>query len=392
MIDVGAVVGGFIHWAVFLLSVSTVSMSSSIVVGFLALAGGERVRTVKAGSTTAIYHCVYNTTIQTTSGVLFPASLRVYSPYKDVALPDNTVAFVIAKASIPASVPGETILLEAVRAVAVPGDPADDDYESRVPDFPHPVIIGLGLVSTPPRVLSDGSSKAFAVVSSDYVRDSRLETSVCCVFDSSRARWSKTPVPQHNSVIHYLGQFGGPVLDGGARVDLESIALNVGVQDDSVVSTPSKKRKFIAVVPPQQEKFSRETVSLPKDEVSREDDSGAAVGGKPSDVLATPAIDEQARGGVCDSVIRGNTSREAVSAADGVPPLVEEGESVPSSSTMSAINAGCAGVSDTFITRECRSPSSLSGPVSPTAAAANDVVCEDTALQKTRSKGKFRRS
>ncbi|KIK11994.1 hypothetical protein PISMIDRAFT_47046, partial [Pisolithus microcarpus 441] len=157
-------------------------MSSTIIVGFFALAGGEHVKTVKANSLTATYHCVYNTVIQCTSGVLFPASLRVYSPYKDMVLPDDMVVFVIAKASIPASVPEQTILLEAMWVVAVPGDPTSETYEASVPDFPYPVVIGLGSVSSQPRVLSDGTSRAFTVLSSDYVRDSRLESSVRWVF------------------------------------------------------------------------------------------------------------------------------------------------------------------------------------------------------------------
>ncbi|KIK10968.1 hypothetical protein PISMIDRAFT_79419, partial [Pisolithus microcarpus 441] len=58
---------------------------------------GSMLRTVKAGTSTVIYHCVYNTMVQSTSGMLFPASLHIYSPFKDVVLPDNTVVFVIMK-------------------------------------------------------------------------------------------------------------------------------------------------------------------------------------------------------------------------------------------------------------------------------------------------------
>ncbi|KIK27788.1 hypothetical protein PISMIDRAFT_92752, partial [Pisolithus microcarpus 441] len=102
--------------------------------------------------------------------------------------------------------------------------------------------------------LSDRSSKAFSVVSSGYVWDLRLESSVCCMFDSSHAHWSKTPVPHHNSIVHYLRQFGGAVLDGGACVDLESITLNVGVHEESIVPTLSKMWKFMAVIPHKEDK------------------------------------------------------------------------------------------------------------------------------------------
>ncbi|KAI6112801.1 hypothetical protein F5141DRAFT_987201, partial [Pisolithus sp. B1] len=77
-------------------------MSTTAVFGFFALANGDRVKTFRAGSSTAMYHCVYETTIQCTSSVVFPTMLRMYSPsFNDVALPDNTVAFMSAKVCIP---------------------------------------------------------------------------------------------------------------------------------------------------------------------------------------------------------------------------------------------------------------------------------------------------
>ncbi|KAI6124542.1 hypothetical protein EDD16DRAFT_1475158 [Pisolithus croceorrhizus] len=231
-------------------------MSATIIIGFFALAGGKRIKTVEAGSPTVTYHCVYETTIQCTSGAIFPASLRVCSPFNDVALPDNTVAFVSAKASVPASVPQEPVLLEAFHLAPVPGDPSTDSYEQTVPDFPYPTVIGLGTVSSQPRVLADGTSKVFAALSSDYVRDARLNSVVHCVFDSSRARWSKLPVPHHDSVVWYVGQFGDKGLGSGLRVDLESIELDVGVQDfrqaRSSAAPGSKRRKFQAVALPGQ--------------------------------------------------------------------------------------------------------------------------------------------
>lgn len=49
-------------------------------------------------------------------------------------------------------------------------------YEQTVPYFPYPMVIGLGTVSSQPRVLADGSPKAFAVPSLDYVRDARVNS------------------------------------------------------------------------------------------------------------------------------------------------------------------------------------------------------------------------
>ncbi|KAI6147617.1 hypothetical protein EDD17DRAFT_1419026, partial [Pisolithus thermaeus] len=225
-------------------------MSATVVFSFFALANGDRVKTLRAGSSTATYHCVYKTTIQCTSSVIFPAMLRVYSPFNDVALPNNTVAFISAKVCVPGTTPCDPVLLEGIYVVAVPGDPASDSYESSIPDFPHPMVIGLGSVTSPPRTLVDGTSKAFDVVSSDYVRDTRMTSTMCCVFDSAHPRWSKTPVPNQNTIVFYIGHFSNVASTGGLQVELESIALNVGVESRSSISTPvsptSKKHRFMA--------------------------------------------------------------------------------------------------------------------------------------------------
>ncbi|KAI5990477.1 hypothetical protein EDD15DRAFT_2531072 [Pisolithus albus] len=238
-------------------------MSTAMVFGFFALANGDRVKTFKAGSSTATYHCIYETTIQCTSGALFPAMLRVYSPYNDVALPDNTIAFVSAKVGIPTSTPGDPVLLEGICVVAVLGDPNSDAYEHALPDFPYPMVVGLGSVTSPPRTLPNGTSKAFDVVSTDYVRDTRMTSTVTCVFDSARPRWSKTPLPNQNTVVFYVGHFSDAASTGGLQVELESISLNVGMAESrsaavSTPSSPSKKRKFTAVVP--KEGSRRQTV------------------------------------------------------------------------------------------------------------------------------------
>ncbi|KAI6131163.1 hypothetical protein EDD16DRAFT_1539565 [Pisolithus croceorrhizus] len=68
--------------------------------------------------------------------------LHVYSPFNDMVLPDNTVAFVSTNVCVPATTPRDPILLEGIYVVAVPGDPASDSYESSIPDFPHLMVVG----------------------------------------------------------------------------------------------------------------------------------------------------------------------------------------------------------------------------------------------------------
>lgn len=64
--------------------------------------------------------------------------LRAYNPFNDVALPDNTVAFVLAKVSIPVSIAGDPVLLEGICVVTI--------------------IVGPGSVSAPAKTLPDGTS------------------------------------------------------------------------------------------------------------------------------------------------------------------------------------------------------------------------------------------
>ncbi|KAI6096251.1 hypothetical protein EV401DRAFT_1809718, partial [Pisolithus croceorrhizus] len=203
-------------------------MSATVVFSFFALANGDHVKTLRAGSSTATYHCVYETTIQCTSGIVVPAMLRIYSPFNDVALPDDTVAFVSTKVCIPMTTPRDPVLLEGICVMAVPGNPSSDNYECGIPDFPHLMIVGLGSVTSPARTLMDGMSKAFDVVSSNYVWDTKMVSTVCCVFDSARPQWSKTPVPNQNTTVFYIGWFADVALMGGLHMELESIALNVG--------------------------------------------------------------------------------------------------------------------------------------------------------------------
>ncbi|KAI6124637.1 hypothetical protein EV401DRAFT_2157842 [Pisolithus croceorrhizus] len=154
-------------------------MSATIVFGFLVLTNGDHVKTFRAGSSTTTYHCVYKTTIQCTSSIVVPAMLCIYSPFNNVALPNNMVAFISAKACIPMTTPHDPMLLKGICVMAVPGDPTSNNYESGIPDLPHLMIIGLGSVTSPTRTLADGTSKAFDVVSSNYVWDTKMVSTVC---------------------------------------------------------------------------------------------------------------------------------------------------------------------------------------------------------------------
>ncbi|KIO07249.1 hypothetical protein M404DRAFT_8474 [Pisolithus tinctorius Marx 270] len=49
-----------------------------------------------------------------------------------------------------------------------------------------------------------------------------------CMFDSSHPQWSRTPLPNQNSMVHYSGQFSGVATGGGIAVELKNITLNLG--------------------------------------------------------------------------------------------------------------------------------------------------------------------
>ncbi|KAI6127275.1 hypothetical protein F5141DRAFT_1210640 [Pisolithus sp. B1] len=157
------------------------------------------------------------------------------------------------KVCIPVTILHNPVLLEGICVVAVLGDPTSDSYESSIPGFPHLMVVGLGSVTSPARTLADGTSKAFDIMSSDYVWDARMTSTVCCMFDSAHPQWSKTPVPNQNMVVFYIGHFSNAASTGGLQVELESITLNVSMESRSSISTLvspiSKKCKFMAIAP-----------------------------------------------------------------------------------------------------------------------------------------------
>ncbi|EMD31001.1 hypothetical protein CERSUDRAFT_36819, partial [Gelatoporia subvermispora B] len=101
-------------------------MSSLTIVGFFALANGERVVSTKPNSTVRTAHCIYTTAVQCSPSVALPAQIRVYSPQNDVPLADGLVAFVVAKAAFPLH---ESVLLDAYFVVPLPGDPTKEEYD-----------------------------------------------------------------------------------------------------------------------------------------------------------------------------------------------------------------------------------------------------------------------
>lgn len=172
-------------------------MSSFNVFGFLALTAGNRVATQPAGAKFPVHHCYYTTSLRSSNDVYVAATLRVYSGAGDAPLPDNTVAFVVAKAFAPTGKPME---LDAFYVFPVPGDVNSDTYDvsrssllicaglftayfqDNIPEIPV-FIYGVGHIPADQttETLPDGS-KTFTISLSEYVSGGPKSSTIQCAF------------------------------------------------------------------------------------------------------------------------------------------------------------------------------------------------------------------
>lgn len=149
------------------------SMLSLMIIGFFASAAGNRVRTMKPGSTTTVCHAYYSSSIQCSQGSDITAEICIFSPATNSQLyPDNTVVFIIGNACIDKST-HLCILIDANHMVIMPGDPSADDYNDKMPDFRFPVVIAVGHVLKSHQMTHENHTEKEVNVSvSDYVRGS----------------------------------------------------------------------------------------------------------------------------------------------------------------------------------------------------------------------------
>ncbi|KAJ7831799.1 hypothetical protein B0H13DRAFT_1532746, partial [Mycena leptocephala] len=126
----------------------------------------ERIATLLPGATFPIHHNHYVTCLKSTSDDIttYPsATLRVYSGSGDAPLPDNTIAFVIAKACAPT---GKLIELDALYLSAFQVIQMTIRTHPECPAFIHGV--GHVPVNHTPQVLNDGT-KVFTLSVTEYV-------------------------------------------------------------------------------------------------------------------------------------------------------------------------------------------------------------------------------
>jgi hypothetical protein len=159
-------------------------MSSFIIVGFVGLTSGRRVRsdvTRPDGTPLVLWHVIYDTCIICAQPPSLPAELRKYSPINDVVYPDDTVAFIVAKAYVPPVNISKTVLLDTILMIPVPGDPSSTEYNERVPDLCTPLVFGIGTVATA-QDSAPNTPVYFPTTVSEFVRGSPKQTLLQYVF------------------------------------------------------------------------------------------------------------------------------------------------------------------------------------------------------------------
>ncbi|KAJ7051703.1 hypothetical protein C8F01DRAFT_637375 [Mycena amicta] len=203
-------------------------MSSFLSYGFLPLAGGTCVA-MPNGTT---YHGHYTTAIRTARRTYLPAKLRVYSGSSSIPLPDNTVAFTVAKVFAPAG-HDAIIELEALHMNAIPGDPNSPTYQDAIPDC---ATIFTGVGNVPATIQVPAGWKAFNLAMDEFIYNSHRQFSIMCVFPAT-ARWRNTHPPQPLSCTEVTGVCDSRTADGTFQLSIDNIALNLGPTSATRVTT-----------------------------------------------------------------------------------------------------------------------------------------------------------
>ncbi|KAJ7073721.1 hypothetical protein C8F01DRAFT_1271494 [Mycena amicta] len=200
-------------------------MSSCTTFGLFALAGG----TCPANPPNSAHpgpslHCYYDTTVKTIGGNFLAARLRVYSPPSTgSALPDNTVAYVVAKVYAPAG-HDSIIDLDALQIVLAPGDPLSTSYQERLPEIPT-FFVGVGQVLSGASMPDD--SKAFALSMSEYMDHTTKPFPLICAFPPG-PRWQNTRIPPALNCVEFVGVCQDRLPDGVLQINIESFTPSVG--------------------------------------------------------------------------------------------------------------------------------------------------------------------
>jgi hypothetical protein len=147
-------------------------MSSFSIIGFFGLASGRHISLPRpSDSSLSTNYVVYTTSIQLNPTTAVPAEIRMWSPRNSIVHSDDSVAFIIAKAFVPAPhAASATVLLDPYFIHVFPGNPQDDSYKDSIPDLPFPYVYALGTVTGTHTVLPN-QHISFPLQLTEYVRD-----------------------------------------------------------------------------------------------------------------------------------------------------------------------------------------------------------------------------
>ncbi|KAJ6534920.1 hypothetical protein B0H19DRAFT_1080328 [Mycena capillaripes] len=237
-------------------------MSSFNILGFFQLKAGRGVIINKPNSAYATHYAHYSTHVWCTNGTVnttITADMRVYVPSTAPLLDDGMVAFTVCTVQSTAvppatnSLPSNTLTLDALTFIVLPGSPDSDTYNNQMNSHQCP------------QTLDDGhGSRAVTVAVLDFVRGETKASTVQCVFDFSTARWTRALSPHANTTIQFYGLCRELSPTGILRVKINAAAFNISSNasapsDDTSESTgsttsapviPSKRRKFDPPSPP----------------------------------------------------------------------------------------------------------------------------------------------
>ena len=106
---------------------------------------------------------------------LVPADIRHYRAPNEVAVADNSVAFVAAKAFSPGHIVPDEFLLDTISMEVLPGDPRTVAYDDHMPIPRPPTVLANGTV-TDTHPSSEDAIVTFTITVSEFVRGSRKQS------------------------------------------------------------------------------------------------------------------------------------------------------------------------------------------------------------------------
>ncbi|KAJ7631286.1 hypothetical protein DFH06DRAFT_1224122 [Mycena polygramma] len=254
----------------FPMTTSTPTLPVSLtLMGLFSLREGSRISIVKpAGNTsTTVYYQQYLTAVACLSGQRIPATLRVYSPPGDHALPDGTVILAFTKALF---LKAKDVSLEVIRMAPFPGDPSSDEYQDNIPDWTIPMVSAVGHVGSKTETLEDGhKSRLFPITAGDYIGNSNQTCEIHAIYDGSTKRWTSTSLPKPHSCVEITGVCRELSPAGILRINLDKIVMNVAPRSTPAAETEdpnspaAKRRKFSAFPTVQDSPSTPSTSTIP---------------------------------------------------------------------------------------------------------------------------------